>query len=233
MASTSATLNTTVDPDGDATSYYFQYGTSAEYGAKIPAAPGATLGAGTSEVAVSNHIQGLTPGVVYHYRVVIARRSGNRNHGSSSLWNSPVRTRHSPRRSPVRGLVLPDERQWELVSPPDKHGAVIAPIGEGSRPSRLVGRNDLVHHEQSHRRRVPGSDSGVGAQSSPNEARPAGPRGTSCCLTRYRPSKRRRGRGIPSFSEDLSGLAEPFRAVHIIGHRRVAAGNHALDVPAP
>jgi Ca2+-binding RTX toxin-like protein len=65
----SATVNGTVNPEGSATSYYFEYGPTTSYGTKIPASP-KEVGAGTSEVAVSQSLTGLTPGATYHYRLV-------------------------------------------------------------------------------------------------------------------------------------------------------------------
>jgi hypothetical protein len=68
VSGTTATLNGTVNPDGTAvTSYSFQFGTNLSYGATTT--PG-TLPTGTSAVAVSANITGLTPGVTYDFRLV-------------------------------------------------------------------------------------------------------------------------------------------------------------------
>ncbi len=65
----SATLNGAVNPNGQDTSYYFQYGTTTSYGSQAPTSAVA-LGAGASPVAVANAISGLTPSTTYHFRVV-------------------------------------------------------------------------------------------------------------------------------------------------------------------
>src|SRR5690349_1060257 len=67
VAQTSATLNGTVNPEGQATSYVFQYGTSSAYGAQTPSA---SAGAGTKTIVVSAAIGPLTPNTTYHYRLV-------------------------------------------------------------------------------------------------------------------------------------------------------------------
>ena len=69
VKSGSATLNGAVNPNGVATSYQFEYGPTASYGTKVPAAPQA-VGAGSGEVKVSQTISGLEVDTVYHYRLV-------------------------------------------------------------------------------------------------------------------------------------------------------------------
>ncbi|HET8862223.1 MAG TPA: S8 family serine peptidase [Solirubrobacterales bacterium] len=66
---TTATLNGAVNPKGAATSYYFEYGKTTSYGSKVPLSPKA-IGAGASDVAVSQTLTGLSKGTTYHYRVV-------------------------------------------------------------------------------------------------------------------------------------------------------------------
>jgi hypothetical protein len=66
--STSAeTVLGTVNPNGSLTRYYFQYGTSTAYGSTTPAK---SAGAGGSPVSEAESLNGLTPGTVYHYRMV-------------------------------------------------------------------------------------------------------------------------------------------------------------------
>jgi sugar lactone lactonase YvrE len=64
-----ATLKGTVNPEGSATSYYFEYGETEAYGTKIPASP-ESVGSGTSNVAVSQTPTGLSQSTTYHFRVV-------------------------------------------------------------------------------------------------------------------------------------------------------------------
>jgi NHL repeat len=123
VALSSATLNVRIDPNGAPTTYYFQYGTSGAYGTDTPASPGLALGSGSGDVAVSRHLQGLFAGTVYHFRAVAV----------SELKPGVFETFDGPDRSfttQMSGVfALPDGRSWEMVSPPDKHGALITPIG--------------------------------------------------------------------------------------------------------
>jgi hypothetical protein len=68
-----ATLNGTVNPNGGATTYTFQYGTSTAYGSTTTSS---TVGSGNSGRAVSAMVSGLTPGTTYHYRVVATSSAG-------------------------------------------------------------------------------------------------------------------------------------------------------------
>lgn len=124
VASTSATLDATISPHGAPTSYYFQYGTDTSYGLEAPSAPGATIGAGEESLEVSQHLQGLSTGTTYHYRVVAV----------SEVEPGVVETFAGQDRSFTTEspgvFALPDGRSWELVSPPNKHGARIAPIDQ-------------------------------------------------------------------------------------------------------
>lgn len=73
VTDTGAHLQGGVYPNGQATSYYWQYGTSAAYGQRT--AP-VSAGSGTDPVTALGHIFGLTPGTRYHYRLVATNASG-------------------------------------------------------------------------------------------------------------------------------------------------------------
>lgn len=69
FSETSATLNATVNPEGDPiTDCYFEYGLTSASGATVPCT--VLPGAGTSPVPVSAFISGLQPGTTYHFHVV-------------------------------------------------------------------------------------------------------------------------------------------------------------------
>lgn len=68
-----ATLNGTVNPQGRATSYGFQYGTTKSYGAQTPTA---SAGSGTAAKRVSAKLAGLAASTVYHYRIVAVSSGG-------------------------------------------------------------------------------------------------------------------------------------------------------------
>ncbi len=72
---TTATLGGTVNPNGQSTSWYVEYGTSTAYGTKKPA-PAADAGSGTSSKTVSTAVTGLTAGKTYHFRLVASSSAG-------------------------------------------------------------------------------------------------------------------------------------------------------------
>jgi hypothetical protein len=68
-----ATLVGTVNPQAQATTYFFEYGTSQSYGQRTP---DQSAGAGTGNSQVSFGITGLSPSTTYHYRIVAVNASG-------------------------------------------------------------------------------------------------------------------------------------------------------------
>jgi hypothetical protein len=70
---TSATVAGTVNPQGLATTYLFEYGKTTKYGSKTASK---SAGSGTSTVAVSSTISSLSPGTTYHYRIVATSSAG-------------------------------------------------------------------------------------------------------------------------------------------------------------
>jgi DNA-binding beta-propeller fold protein YncE len=71
----SVILAGSVDPEGVAATYHFDYGPSSSYGQSTPA-PGPELASATSGQYVTTVLGGLTPGAVYHYRLVAANTGG-------------------------------------------------------------------------------------------------------------------------------------------------------------
>jgi hypothetical protein len=69
----SATLNGTVNPNGLATTYYFQYGLNTTYGTNTSVL---SAGSGTGNVSVNGAISGLTSGIPIHYRLVATNSDG-------------------------------------------------------------------------------------------------------------------------------------------------------------
>ncbi|MGH2865800.1 MAG: hypothetical protein ACRDJX_11210, partial [Solirubrobacteraceae bacterium] len=103
-----------IDPMGAQTSYYFEYGAASC--AATPSAcvttPVADIGEGFGDQQQSLELEDLAPGT-YHYRVLAENALGT--------VESPERTFTILASS--SGLL--DGRAWEMVSPPDKHGAEI------------------------------------------------------------------------------------------------------------
>jgi hypothetical protein len=69
----SAVFSTNINPHGQPTNYYFQYGKTSGYGAQTPLAP---AGNGTIAIKVSQQASGLEPASTYHFRVVVTSSAG-------------------------------------------------------------------------------------------------------------------------------------------------------------
>jgi phosphodiesterase/alkaline phosphatase D-like protein len=70
---TGATLRGSVNPEGCATTYRFEYGTTTAYGSALPMR---SAGAGTSSVVVAAGISWLAPNTVYHFRITATSGAG-------------------------------------------------------------------------------------------------------------------------------------------------------------
>jgi hypothetical protein len=127
VSSDSATFSANIDPGSTPTSYYFEYGPSAAYGQQAPVAPGTSIGSGRGAVEVPVvHVNGLPAGSVVHYRVVAV----------SEPQAGEIETLYSrdytlTTQAAGGSFSLPDGRQWELVSPASKLGALIEPHQDG------------------------------------------------------------------------------------------------------
>ena len=79
------------------------------------------IGEGTGYVTVSDHLQELLPGTTYHYRIVTSNEVGTVEGADHTFTTQAAGSEPT----------LPDGRAWELVSPPDKDGALIEPFEAG------------------------------------------------------------------------------------------------------
>ena len=73
IATSTATLNGTVNPEALATTWYFQYGSTTSYGGKTAVGK---LGAGPNSVAVKSSVTKFAPNSTYHYRLVAQSAAG-------------------------------------------------------------------------------------------------------------------------------------------------------------
>ena len=118
----SAQLTAQVNPEGEETTYHFEYGTTVAYGQSTP--EHSSIGAGSTGQTALAQIQGLLPATTYHYRVVASNSQSQP--GGTPGEDQTFTTQ------PIGGeLKLPDDRAWELVSPPSKQGATIEIATEG------------------------------------------------------------------------------------------------------
>lgn len=119
VAMISAELKATIYTGQASTSYHFEYGSTESYGYTAPTAS-TNIGAGLEDVSLSTTIRGLSPSTRYYYRVVAENTYGMvaSDAGVFVTFGSDVSTG------------LPDDRAYELVSPPDKNGGGIGSLGK-------------------------------------------------------------------------------------------------------
>jgi hypothetical protein len=123
-----------VSPNSQATTYRFEYGTTAAYGTKVPAPDGAA-GSGAADVPVAQFLSGLQPGTTYHFRLVAKNPAGSAfspdRTFTTSLLGGPGNCANEVLREAQGAALLPDCRAYELVTPADKGTAAsVGPTGE-------------------------------------------------------------------------------------------------------
>ena len=122
LTPSSVDLRAQIDPGGAQSEYYFQYGTtdcaSGSSGCTQVPVPSGKLAAGFGDSEVSVEVTGLAPARAYYYRVLASNQVGD-----AEAVPSPNTFTTLPSPS-----VLLDGRAWEMVSPPEKHGAAVESI---------------------------------------------------------------------------------------------------------
>jgi len=103
-------LSARVDPRGSETHYHFEYGPSActPEPSTCASTPEQDAGSGYADVSAVEELTGLPAGT-YHYRVVASGLGKASEEHIFTILASPADA-------------LPDGRQWQQVSPPEKHG---------------------------------------------------------------------------------------------------------------
>jgi hypothetical protein len=101
---TSAVLKGTVKPEGQETTYQFEYGTTPSYGLHTPAA---SAGDGDYSQPVTVPVEGLQPETVYHYRLVATNSGGSLYTPDKTFFTLALPPGETPP-PPGPGLVTPD-----------------------------------------------------------------------------------------------------------------------------
>jgi hypothetical protein len=115
-----ATLHAQINPLGKDTHFYFQYGTEScaqNPGSctSVPSPPGEDLGAGSEDASGEAKVTGLAPQTTYHFRVIATNALGEAQGPERSFTTTEQ----------AGAFALPDNRAFEMVSPPDKGGAPV------------------------------------------------------------------------------------------------------------
>jgi len=82
-----ANLRGTVDPNGSAATYRFEWGLTSSYGNVAPV-PDQSVGSGQAPVRVNRLITGLKPSTTYHYRIVAENQEG-KNATADQTFKTP------------------------------------------------------------------------------------------------------------------------------------------------
>ncbi|MBE0648756.1 MAG: T9SS type A sorting domain-containing protein [Bacteroidales bacterium] len=109
ISSSEATLNGSVNPQGDTTTYYFKYGTF--FAALNDSTDEMSAGAGTDPVDVNADIAGLDAGQMYYFRVIASNSSGTT---SGSVLNFTTEAAPSLAVLPVNQDVMPQVGETEF-----------------------------------------------------------------------------------------------------------------------
>jgi hypothetical protein len=146
-----ATLSAKLDPDGIATTFYFEYGKTNGYGQIAPLPPGESVGDSTpGPKFVSYTLQGLEPGVTYHYRVVAVNPTGETAGGDRSFT-----TTHAPTiegvssknvtasSAELEGRINPFgfETEWYFEYGRTIELGSVVPVPHGSLPGETTGQS--------------------------------------------------------------------------------------------
>jgi phosphodiesterase/alkaline phosphatase D-like protein len=83
-------LNGRVNPEDEATTYYFQYGPDTTYGSRVPAA-GVVVGSDATIHSVAQSLGGLAPNRTYHYRVAATNATGTTLGADRTFTTSPAK----------------------------------------------------------------------------------------------------------------------------------------------
>ncbi len=135
ISDTGATLQARINPNGEETTYSFQYVSQADFdqsryanAVTVPVAP-VGIGGGSAFVDVSQAISGLAPDTGYHYRAVASNPSATITGPDTGLATYRTPTGACPNSLFHTGIAadLPDCRAYEQVSPLFKNGYDIQP----------------------------------------------------------------------------------------------------------
>jgi hypothetical protein len=113
---TSALIRAGINPVGFDSEYHVEYGTTSEFGQRLPATD-VNIGSGNEPVVVSQKLEGLQEGVTYHFRIVATNKWGTSFSGDTTFDYSPPGCPNDHIRQQTRSSYLPDCRAYELVSP--------------------------------------------------------------------------------------------------------------------
>ncbi len=128
ITTTGARLSSQVNPEGKASTYHFDYGTTTSYGSSTPES--LSLGSDSVDHAAIRSIAGLTPGATYHFRIVTANSDATTFGLDATFTTYPAVPSFSGCENDALrggpGARLPDCRAYEQASPVEKNGSGVS-----------------------------------------------------------------------------------------------------------
>ncbi len=117
VSGSTAELTGNVNPRGQETSYYFQYGPTTAYGIQTPTT---AAGGGTGGVKVDQVLSGLQVGATYHYRLVAVNAAAETTVGRDRAFTTRTASHgHGSTPKPLAlKFVVPKERTVEPYGSP-------------------------------------------------------------------------------------------------------------------
>src|SRR5205085_42339 len=103
VTQTNATINASVNPNGgEVTQCKFEYGTTTSYGSSAACTLGP--GSGSSAVAVSATVTGLTENTVYHFRIVATNAGGTSRGADEGFQTGSAPLKPAVKTEPASGV---------------------------------------------------------------------------------------------------------------------------------
>jgi hypothetical protein len=132
LTATTVDLNVKISPGGLDTTYHLEYGPTTGYGHVTPV-PDENIGASTVDVARTQHITGLNPNTLYHWRAIATNAAGTTT-GVDRTFIYPTNG----------SSTLPDGRAYEMVTPANKNAALIGDVIAGRLPDFSADGSRLI-----------------------------------------------------------------------------------------
>ena len=231
----SATLEAAIEPRSEPfenpTSYWFQYVSEAQFAragfAGAPRTPVASLAPSFEvDTVAPKNVLGLSANTVYHYRVV----ADNGQPAAPGHPEPAVGAEGTFTTQATGAFGLPDGRQWEMVSPPAKHGAqLVAPQGTESPLQAAAAGGAIVYNAGSPTESEPAGNGSVLSVLSVRGGGGWSSRDLALPHTSLAETTQGEGRRIPAvLGGSLAGARAAVRPVHPLLGRR---GATAVPVP--
>ena len=133
ITSTGATLSAEIYPHGEITTYRVEYGPTNTYGSSTPEA---SISVQHGPASIQAVLTGLAPNGEYHYRIVATNETGSEQSPDGTFTTGEVAT--------VGSQGLPDDRAFEMVTPPENEDAnVYVPFAEEASVSEGIATSKL------------------------------------------------------------------------------------------